>query len=203
MIKNIVFDLGNVLVNFDPSRIVNAVFTHKEDQDRFLAAIFHSDAWKQLDQGVMTFEAHYQNLVSDYPQFSKEIDWILNNWYKDLPNVPGMFSLVETLFNQGFDLFVLSNAMDLVYKYVKSQKEIFRFFKGATISAELKMLKPHREIYDRFCQIHSLNPGECLFIDDQLVNVQAAEKAGWHAYLFKDVPALKSFLHETINIDFH
>lgn len=202
MIKNIVFDLGNVLIDYDPSRIVNSVFTDKNLQELFLKEIFQSQGWKQLDRGVLTFEEHSQNLVSRFPEYACEIQWILNNWQKNQPDIPGMYAVVEKLHNDAFDLFVLSNASFRFYNYAVSNKEYFRFFNGITISAELKLLKPEREIYDRFCEIHNLIPGECLFIDDQLVNVESAINAGWQAYQFTDTAALRSFLQKKINIDF-
>ncbi|MDY6845981.1 MAG: HAD family phosphatase [Chloroflexota bacterium] len=202
MIKNIVFDLGNVLIDYNPSRIVNAVFTDKSLQDLFLKEIFQSQGWKDLDRGVLTFEDHTQNLVSRFPQYVREIEWILNNWHKDQPDVSGMYTVVERLHDHPFGLYILSNASYRFYNYAVSKKKFFKFFDAVTISAELKLLKPQREIYDHFCQIHNLVPGECLFIDDQFANVKGAIDAGWNAYQFKDTGALRSFLHENINIDF-
>lgn len=202
MIKNIVFDLGNVLIDFNPGRIVNAVFTDKQEQDLFLKEIFLSKEWKLVDKGIMTIEEHQRNLVAHYPQYAKEIDWILKNWHKDLPTFPEMFIIVQLLDKFGFDLYILSNAGFRYFEYALSKKKIFHYFIGITISAELKLLKPQREIYDQFCQIHNLKPEECLFIDDKAENVQAAINAGWQAYQFKGPLDLVSFLKTTLDINF-
>lgn len=202
MIRNIVFDLGNVLIDYNPSRIVNAVFTDREEQSLLLKEIFQSKGWKQLDKGVISIEKHTQNLVSRYPQYANEIEWILKNWHKDQPNVPGMYSIVESLYDYEFDLYVLSNASERFYNFALANKKIFKFFKGVTISAELKLLKPEREIYEQFCQIHDLTREECLFIDDQMVNVQAAINAGWQGYQFKGALDLASYLEETLGLKF-
>jgi len=155
-----------------------------------------------LDRGVLTFEDHTQNLVSRFPQYARELEWIIKNWHKDLPDMSGMYKVLESLHNHPFALFILSNASYRYYNYAVSNKRFFKFFDGVTISADLKLLKPQREIYDRFCQIHKLVPGECLFIDDQPANVAGAIEAGWQAYQFKDAEAFKTYLHEIIDVDF-
>ncbi|MBN1230688.1 MAG: HAD-IA family hydrolase, partial [Anaerolineales bacterium] len=86
------------------------------------------------------------------------------------------------------------------YNFALANNKIFQFFKGVTISAEIKLLKPQREIYDQFCKIHKLNPEECLFIDDKAENIQAAINAGWQAYQFKGVLDLVSYLETTLDI---
>jgi len=202
MIKNIIFDLGNVLIDYNPNRIVNAVFTDKNLQDLFLKEIFQSQGWKDLDRGVLTFEEHTQNLVSRFPQYTRELEWILNNWHKDQPDMNRMHEVVKRLHDHLYDLYILSNASYRFYNYALSTKKFFKFFDGVTISADLKLLKPQREIYDRFCEIHKLVPGECLFIDDQSANVAGAIEAGWQAYQFTDTEALKTYLHEMFDVEF-
>jgi len=213
MIKNLVFDLGNVLIDFNPKRIVSAVFTEKEEQEIIYKEIFGTKGWKQLDRGVMTFEEHTQNLISQFPQYEREIQWIMDNWHKDLPDIPGMKAVVKKLKAAGFSLFILSNASKRYLKYALSKKdfftkfsgvtiEFFTHFSGVTISAELLLLKPEREIYEEFCQIHNLNPEECLFSDDKAENVQAAIDAGWQAYQFTGVLDLIDYLEKTLKIKF-
>lgn len=202
MIRNIVFDLGNVLIDYNPRRIVNAVFKEETDQKLFFNEIFLTKAWKKLDQGVISFDDHYKNLVTLYPQYKEEIGWILDNWLKDMPLIPGMYKVVETISKAGYDLYILSNASMRYYTYALSKLDIFKFFKGITISAELKLIKPQKEIFDRFCQIHNLSPEECLFFDDQLDNVQAANKSGWQAQQFTSTKNLKEYLQEIIGITF-
>ncbi len=201
MIKNIVFDLGNVIVDYNPSQTVARLFEDESERRLILQEVFQSKGWKQLDQGLITFEEHYQNLAARLPQYSEEIKWILQNWYKDLSYLPGIYSVIKTISHYDYDLYILSNASIRYYNYAKDL-DIFHFFTGITISAELKLLKPQKEIYDRFCQIHNLIPEECLFIDDQLENVQAARSAGWTAHQFKGVEDLTSYLGETLEIKF-
>ena len=200
MIRNIVFDLGNVLVDYNPSRIINAVFTEKNEQNLILNEVFLSEGWLLVDKGIISIEKHQQNLVSRFPQYAKEIEWILKHWHKDLPTNPEVFSIVQMLRDSGYDLYILSNAGHRYFEYALSNVRIFNIFTGITISAELQLVKPQREIYDQFCQIHGLKPEECLFIDDQITNVQGAMNAGWQAYQFKGTKELISYLEKTLEI---
>lgn len=203
MVRNIVFDLGNVLIDYNPRRIIASVFPNQEEQELILKEVFQSKGWKQLDRGVLSFEEHHKNIAEKLPQFEREIEWILNNWHKDQPSVEGMYAVVKKLRSYEFDLYVLSNASERFYNFALANNPILKFFKGITISAELKLLKPEREIYDQFCEIHNLTPDECLFIDDQLVNVQAAADAGWQAYQFTGTSDLIPFLEEKLGITFN
>lgn len=200
-IKNIVFDMGNVILDYNPSRIVSKVFTDPAEKDLFLKEIFQSEGWRMLDQGTLTFEEHYQELASRYPMYAEKIDWILQNWHKDQPYIPGIHNLIERLDAAGFDLYLLSNANSRYYTF-ETYLDIFKRFKGITLSSDLKLVKPQREIYERFCSIHQLVPGECLFIDDQLANIKAAREAGWLAHKFVDVDELEGFLTDHLDIPF-
>jgi len=199
MIKNIVFDMGNVLIDYQPARLVAKLFTDSDKRALILNEVFQSPGWKELDRGNITFEDHYQNLVSRLPKYSEEIAWLIDNWHTDQPLIPGIYDLLKRLRAKSYNLFLLSNASKRFFTYAP-EMGIFNLFKGISISAELNLLKPEKEIYDRFCQIYGLNPIECLFIDDQEENVTAAIKAGWHAVRFLNVNALHLDLERILNI---
>lgn len=192
-IKNIVFDLGNVLIEYDPRRIVSAVLDDPDEVDLIVSAVFESIGWKQLDRGVITFEQHRELLISRFPEYEDEITWLLAHWHESTRIIPGMPEIIRNVHSAGYDLFLLSNANSR-YHVFAPELDILNYFKGITISAELHLLKPELEIYDRFCEIHDLFPAECLFIDDMQENVEGAVRSGWHAYRFKDAASLTIFL---------
>ena len=199
MIINIVFDLGNVLLDYDPSRIVNSVFKDPKEQTLYLTEIFQSEGWQLLDQGLLTFEEHTRNLSSRYPEYTEEIGWLLKHWQEDVPPIPGMYELLGKLHNAGFFLFLLSNANTKNYSY-QDYSELFDLFSGLTFSSELHLLKPQIEIFQTFCEIHTLIPAECLFLDDKIENVQGAICAGWQAHQFIGVNELITFLENKLSI---
>ena len=193
MIKNILFDMGNVLIKFHPSEIVAKVFPNPSVQALISKEVFQTQAWESLDQGLITVDQHYQRLAIKFPQHAEKIDWILKNWYKNPTEIPGMLELVTKLKKAGFDRYILSNANAFFYTR-QPYLAIFELFTGVTLSSELKVLKPHKEIFDRFCQIHGLLPSECLLIDDQARNIYGAREAGLQAHQFIDATELEFFL---------
>jgi len=201
MIKNIIFDMGNVLFSYDPDQIVNQLISEPDEQRRVANAIFHSQGWRQLDQGVISYAAYYQHLAVLFPEHKNEINWILNNWDKQTTYISGMYAVIKHLNKLSYDLYILSNANQ---RYLERQKhlEIFQFFKGITLSSEVKLLKPDIEIFRKFCDIHQLEPLECLFIDDQPENVHGARQAGWDAHHFISTENLKTHLQRTMRISF-
>lgn len=198
MIKNIVFDLGNVLIDYNPIRLVKTIFSDIKEQELIYNEVFQSEGWRSLDQGLITFEEHYRNLAARFPKYADKINWLLSNWHLDQPPIPGMLELLEKLRSIGYNLFLLSNANSRYYTFQK-YTNIFKLFTGITISSDLHLIKPQREIYDRFCQIHKLQPKQCLFIDDMMENVQGAITAGWQAYQFVGVDELFCFLEDTLS----
>ena len=199
MKRKIIFDMGNVLIDYNPSRIVNSKFSNPEEQKLILKEVFQSKGWRQLDQGLITFEEHSQNLASRFPQYADKIDWLLKNWHQDQPSIPGMYELILNIKKAGFQLFLLSNANTRYYT-IQTYMDIFKLFSGITLSSELHLLKPQKEIFDRFCQIHNLVPDECLFIDDQLENIRGAQNAGWQAHQFVGVDELRDYLENCLKI---
>jgi len=200
MIRNIIFDLGNVLVVYNPSKIVKRYFEEPELQALMARVIFHSQAWRKLDQGLITYDDHYRKIVSDFPQHAEKIKNLMDNWDRETYIVKGVVPIVEALHKAGYALYILSNAHQ---RYLERQKHLafFRYFKGITLSSEVHQLKPELKIYQEFCMIHNLIPDECLFIDDQLENVKGAREAGWIAHQFRDAMELKNYLNQTLPIN--
>jgi len=198
-VKNLVFDLGNVLIDFNPRRAVNKIVADHAEQEFLFTTIFRSSYWKQYDQGLIRLDELNETLTENHPQYAHQITWILHNWYKGQACLPGMFNLVSKLNSAGYPLFLLSNANPSFYSFAPDL-DILNLFAGITISSDLKLLKPDREIYDRFCEIHHLHPEEILFIDDQQINVDGAIAAGWRAYRFTNACALHNALEEQFHI---
>ncbi len=200
IIKNLVFDLGNVLIDFNPRRAVNKIVAVQSEQELLYTAIFRSVHWNQYDQGLISFDELNETLTENLPQYAHQINWILHNWYKDQPYLPGMFNLVSKLNAAGYPLYLLSNANPSFYTFA-STLDILNLFNGISISSDLKLLKPDKEIYNRFCEIHNLHPDEILFIDDQQENVKGAIAAGWWAYQFITAQELQNMLEDHLQIE--
>jgi putative hydrolase of the HAD superfamily len=178
MIKNIVFDLGNVLISFKPAEYFEKNNYPQAIKATILADIFGSREWLMLDNGEISTQEAIEAISSRSSLKKEEIVHIFN-LRTDLmfpldPNV----RILPGLKKRGFKLYYLSNFPSDIFEEVKSGYYFFKHFDGGLISAEAKYSKPDRRIYEILTERYSLIPEECLFIDDLEINVMSAKAVG-------------------------
>lgn len=178
MIKNIVFDLGNVLLSFKPSEYFDKKNYPESYKARILAEIFDSEEWQMLDRGEITTSAAIDLIASRSSLNKEEIAHIFNLRTELLFPLDENVRLLPGLKKQGFRLYFLSNFPLDLFDEVTSGYYFFKHFDGGLISAQAKFTKPHSSIYEVFLKKYSLIPYECLFIDDLEINVRGAENTG-------------------------
>ncbi len=186
MIRNIVFDMGNVLVVFDPQRFMdNAGISDPEDRKLIQRELFHNIEWAQMDLGVLTEETAEPLVLKRIPDRLKEqVRLLLHQWWMKRECVDGMEELLRELKEEGYRLFLLSNASAKQHIYWP-QFEMSKLFDGKLISCDLGIVKPDPEIYHRFTHKFGLNPEEGLFVDDMTANAAAAVSCGWKGIVFQ------------------
>ena len=166
MIKNIIFDLGNVIINYNQKRIINN-FTDKEDEIKYIYdEIFHAPEWKLMDLGDITNDKAIEiiNKRNEF-RYSKLTEDFLHEWYKKQPINRDIVEIAKRLKENGYNLYVLSNMANLTYEYLKND-EFFALCTGIVISAHEHIKKPNEEVYRLLLERYNLNAEECLFIDD-------------------------------------
>lgn len=180
MIKNIIFDLGNVIINYDPKQIIT-YFTDKEDEMRYLyEEIFKSPEWTLMNLGEFTIE---ESIVAinkrNHFTYDKLTQVFLKEWHKKQPINIDVVELAKKLKKSGYGLFVLSNMANSTFQYFKDN-EFFSLCSGIVISAQVHLRKPDERIYRFLLEKYHLNPEECLFIDDDDTgkNYETANKIG-------------------------
>ncbi|HEX2968054.1 MAG TPA: HAD family phosphatase [Bacteroidales bacterium] len=183
MIKNIVFDLGNVLISFRPSEFLDKFNYTEPLKTSILKDIFGSRYWLMLDNGDLTTEEAIERIASESSLKRAIIDEIFNRRIEILIPIHSNVKILPELKKQGFRLYYLSNFPDDLWKiirngYRKADYGFFRFFDGGMISAEAHSSKPDAQIYNQLLSKYSLKPEECLFLDDLEINVRAAESSG-------------------------
>lgn len=183
MIRNIVFDMGNVLVHFDPERFVRRLDLPQADREMLLEAVFHNPLWIEMDRGTALEPEAYEDMCRRLPQRLHQAAWTLLHWWKDLLPMEGMEDLVRELKEQGYGLYVLSNAPTNLHIYF-SRIPGSEHMDGLVVSADHKLLKPQRELFEVLLNRYQLNGGECFFIDDTAANVEGAQNAGLHGTVF-------------------
>lgn len=186
MTKNIVFDMGNVLIVFDPGYFMDLEgITDAGDRDIIMRELFHNIEWAQMDLGVLTEDTAAPSVLARVPERLKEsVLHLLNHWWEKRSCIAGMEELVMQLKQSGYRLYLLSNASVSQHVYWPTFP-ISRWFDGKLISCDHGIVKPNPEIYRLFTDQFRLIPEECLFVDDQPANVAAAIQCGWSGIVFQ------------------
>lgn len=185
MIRNIVFDMGNVLMIFDPDKfIADAGVTDKKDAGIIRNQLFLSTEWISMDRGEKDECDIEEAVLKRIPERLHERTlYILHNWHRDPGTVSGMMEIVRELKEKGYRILLLSNASHSQHSYWKGLG-FDDYFDGTFISADEGLIKPMPEIYDRFIAHFGLKQEECVFIDDSPANVETAVMLGWHGIVF-------------------
>ena len=187
MIRNIVFDMGNVLLAFDPIQPCLRHAGNPEEARLLAEAIFFLPQWGEKIDGGECTDLEYISFAQSRLHTSRLRDLaarVMADWYLDgLYPVWGMAETVDRLLQRGYKLFLLSNAGYDFYDFAYKMPYLPRFC-GVMISCEEKLRKPDPAIFLRLCEKYALKPEECLFVDDLAPNVRGAEAAGLHAHCF-------------------
>ncbi len=189
MIKNIVFDMGNVLVRYDSMKVCEQYIDNEEERKQVNTSVFVSPEWVLLDMGVISEAEALQRMQNRLPKehARKMAKLCLEHWHEYcMWEMPGMRGLVEELKSQGLGIYLCSNAsLRLLSCYKKVIPAVDRF-DGVLFSAEVKCIKPQKEIYLHLYERFGIKAEESFFIDDIMANILGAEKTGMKGYCFED-----------------
>jgi len=185
-VKNIIFDMGGVIIDFRPEFTLKKYFDSEKDRELILQNVFKSSVWQDLDRGIATDEQMMDYACAHLPpHLHKKVCHILKNWFDEMPPKKGMFEVVQALKENGYKIYLLSNVSKSFYTQ-KDNIPAFSLFDGFLISADYLLLKPEKEIYEKLFEVFNLKPEECFFIDDMQKNVDGAANAGMAGYCFSD-----------------
>lgn len=184
MIKNLIFDFGKVLVDYDFFHTIRKYFASDEDLQEFAELFTTSEFLDRCDREIEPFADIILDCRRKYPKF----DFQLQKFYEEYPQfvtgeMPGMRALLQQLRHEGFRLYGLTNWCSMVHR-VMEDWDILTMLDGRVISSEEKLIKPDPAIFLRLCEKYNLKPEECLFTDDKAINVAGAEKVGMQGIVF-------------------
>lgn len=200
MIKNIVFDFGGVLVQYDFKAYFTNILGSKEKGEWFMQNILNDDNNDLLDKGARPFDEYIAEWKQRWPDYAVALDAFDKNNADIFTNeIPGMVALMTGLKEKGYRLLGLSNWHTKVWGIMKKFPRIFGLLDGYLISHQVHLLKPHREIFEAFCKKFEVKSDECVFIDDKQKNIDGAKAVGMQAILFKDAKQLKADLGKILN----
>lgn len=189
-IRNIVFDLGGVLIKSsheDWLKVVSHFTALRDDQELIYSNCNDSKEWLLRDQGKISLEAAAESICVRMPVHLQEPTRnYMQYWYKWREPLETTCALVRELKDKGYGIYLLSNVCDL-YNKLRDHLPVLDLFDGEFISCECQLTKPDLEFYLRFLNHFALSAAECFFVDDNKGNVDAAIKAGFAGgYVFKD-----------------
>ena len=176
--------MGNVLLNYSPLYSVEKLCRSDEAKEIILREFFGGPEWIETDRGTMTPEERYISVRKRIPEcFHEDFDAVSVGWDICMTPLDGALSFLEHIKENGFGLYLLSNASSEFYRYFPRAIDP-GMFDGIVVSSDIKLIKPDMRIYEYLLDKYRLTPGECLFIDDRADNAAAAEKTGMQALVF-------------------
>jgi FMN phosphatase YigB (HAD superfamily) len=178
MIKNLVFDLGNVLISFRPSEFFDKKNFPETIKSKILSEIFGSREWLMLDNGDISTSEAIDSIALKSSLKREEIAYIFNLRTEMMFPLDSNVRLLPELIKRGFRLYYLSNFPIDIFEEIKTGYFFFTYFDGGVISSEVKFSKPDKRIFETLIEKYELIASECLFIDDIEINVQAAYSLG-------------------------
>ncbi len=196
MVKNIVFDMGGVLIDFNSERTLKEFFPEKY-HSVIRENVFNGSVWRNIDKGVLTFDEAIPFVLNEIPKETHSlVTEMLTDFYPYMPVFPDMYGFIERIKKAGYKVYLLSNASPRVFDRYFDIPAL-SLMDGLFISCLYKILKPDLKIYEAFCNKFSLKPEECFFIDDVPKNIDGAKNYGMKGFVYKapDLTALENALN--------
>ena len=185
MIKNVVFDFGQVMVHFEPSYMVGKYVSDKEDAALLEEVVFDRLYWDKLDAGTISNEEVVNACISRLPErLHHYVAEIYYNWIYNIPEIDGMSDLVDYIKDTyGVRVFLLSNISEYFANHA-DEILVLKKFEKCIFSSICGSVKPSRDIFEYLCESCGISAEEIVFIDDNKKNIDGAEAFGITGYLF-------------------
>lgn len=185
MIKNVIFDMGNVLIDFDPMRYVKELHINdKEEEDKIYKATYLNYKSIYMDYGAISDEEFINYVVDGLgEEYREKIKKLILNWTDYLTPIEGVEDIIKELKNKGYKLYLLSNASFNQHNYWE-KIPAHKYFDGKIVSCDVGSIKPFPEIYEALYKKYDIKPEESFFIDDLIINIFGANRTGMEGYVF-------------------
>lgn len=193
-IRHIVYDIGKVLIHYDPDIPFSRIIPDPVERRWFFDNVCTSDWNIEQDRGRSWEEAEAL-LIADHPDHENSIRAFRRHWHEMVPHAyDDSVELMEGLVDAGHDVTMLTNWASDTFREARERFAFLEKPRGVTVSGDIGLIKPDRRIYDHHVASFGLEPKASLFIDDSQKNVNAAIDAGWQAVLFTNAKTLEADL---------
>jgi 2-haloacid dehalogenase len=192
-----VFDLGGVLIDWDPRHLYRKLFDGNDQaMEHFLATVC-TQSWNELQDAGRTFVEASAQLKLVHPEKGELIDAWFQRYDEMLAGpISGAVDILAELHSRGVPLYALSNWSAETFPVAQKRFAFLKWFRGVLLSGDVKLLKPDARIFGLFLDTFSIDAAHAVYIDDRAANVAAAAATGMHGIVFTDPPALRSALVE-------
>ncbi len=189
--RALLWDVGNVIVRWNPRTLYAKIFKEPGDIDRFLLRVCTMDWHAATDRGV-TFADNIAALSAEHPHHAEHIAAWWDRWPEMFSGTyPETESVIEDLAARDVPQFALTNMSSESWPGVQAMSPVFRHFRDAVVSAEEQVIKPESRIYEIVLERTGLEPSDLLFVDDSAANIAAASALGFHTHHFTDPAGLR------------
>ena len=193
---NVIFDIGMVLIEWDPRNLYRKMFADETKMEWFLANVCNG-AWNLEQDRGRSFSDAVKHIMPHYPEFAAEIDAYDTRWHEMIPGViKGSVDILESLHKNGAPLYAITNWNQDKFKETKLNYPFLNLFRDIVVSGDEKLIKPDPAIFELCLKRNKLKANDCLFIDDSEKNVKGAEDVGMHAHHFTSPEKLLTDLKE-------
>lgn len=197
---DIVFDIGNVILEWNPQRLVGSVFSCKTQSKEAIENIIDHEDWQMLDKGTLGLEEAISRANERCNIGINKIRKLFEETPKSLIPIQETIDVIMELSEKGYSLYVLSNMHKHTFEYLLVAYDIWRHFSGIVISSHIKSIKPEPEIFEYLIDAYNLIPGNTVFLDDMKNNIEAAKKFGLNTIHVGNASQSKEELYQMIGI---
>ncbi|HEX8048083.1 HAD family hydrolase [Rhizobium sp.] len=193
-IRHIVFDIGKVLIHYDPSLPYSRIIPDEAERDWFFANVCTHEWNIEQDRG-RTWEEAEVLLIAEHPEREEQIRAFRKHWHEMVPHAyDDSIAIFEGLIAEGRDVTMLTNFASDTFREAQARFDFLNKPRGVTVSGDIGLIKPDVAIYDTHAKSFGLDPASTIFIDDSIANVEGARAAGWHAVHFTGAAKLRNDL---------
>ncbi|KXW50593.1 hydrolase [Streptococcus pneumoniae] len=198
---NIIFDLGNVLIEWNKEKILSKICKNDLEYNLFNQFVFQSNLWIDLDNGKISLEFLENQLIDEMGhQYQDQIHELVWNWFNYVDLYDEVYELIKQLKKKNFQIYVLSNTSSIFHILLDSVlSKVSSVLDGYVISCEVKMMKPQKEIYLSLVNKYQLDIKDCIFLDNLEENVEAARTLGIKAFQIKERKEISNILKDLLN----
>lgn len=188
MINTFLFDIGNVLLDFDYLKEFRGLFDEETAQKIADISIRRPEIWREMDAGVLSYDEAVSLIVQSAPHLEAQIRLAIQELYNNVRSFDYAEQWLKGLKAAGFRIYILSNYGEKPFADSKQRMPFLKYTDGQLISYEIQATKPSPAAFSAVCDRFAIDPAETVFIDDSAANIAAAAALGFHTVLFQGYP---------------